>query len=242
MAHLVVYRAAPEYIVRTYLADALPRTGLPERGIDCPVVHGHPLFAEGITAQGFDRNFPRIGVEWTRDKRTDHVGQAFREFAPTPRWRALLNDYKRLPPAQRAASDAVIDALTEAPRIQSWTHHVESEVLIAGFAAGPQGRTTLRALYETTEALLAPLAHDLMEAFPGVKVWADEAHEVNITSDQFAAPVWGFEILVRISQARRLFRAKPKLPFPDNPEFDIHLVDSRTEFRFGGLFEFDPVK
>ncbi|MEQ8353859.1 MAG: hypothetical protein RH862_20440 [Leptospiraceae bacterium] len=237
---LTVHIAPPENTVKLWLQGNLPLTGLRTRNVDAPVINGHPLFVEGISESGFDRNFPRVGVEWTRDIREDYIGHNFRRFKPTDRFRAALHNYtSSLPRESRAAPEAAAEELGEADIVETWLHMVQSEVIIAGFTSGGAGRPTLRILYETVESLMAPMAQDIMEAFPGVKVDIDETHEVNITSNQFASPVWGFEIPIKLRQPRRVFRKKPAHLFPDITGFDIHMEDSRTVFKTRGLFDFD---
>lgn len=239
---LVTHAAPPEHAVKLWLELHLPLAGLKHRQIDCPVIHGHPVYQEGISQEGIDAAFPKIGVEWTRDMRTDYLGENFEEFRPDDEWRARLNDYKKLPQSQRAASDQMIDQLTVAPWIQKWSHSVKSEVLIAGFASGGQGRNTSKALYETVEGLLSPMGHDLEEAFPGVSQIYSENAETSIQVDNFASPVYGWEIMIHLVQVRTIYRERPAYLFTDNPQFDIHMEDSRTIWKTRGVFDFEPVR
>ena len=237
---LVVHVAPPEHVVKIWLEHNLRETGLRARRLDVPVVHGHPLFAEGISEEGFDRNLPKIGVEWTSDKREDNIGHNFRRFKPSDQFRAMLNNYAAsLPADQRAATEMASNSLGQAKIVETWTHMVQSEVIIAGFTTGGTGRPSLRFIYETVDCLMAPMAQDIMTAFPGVKVDVSEVHEVNITSEMFGSKVWGFEIPVMIRQPRRIFRKKPEHAFPDIEGFDIHIRESRTVFKTKGLFDFE---
>lgn len=235
---LTVYRVPPEIVVQAWLARNLPLSGLPDRGINPPVILGHPLFVEGVNGEGFDKNFPKVGVEWVRDKRTENTGETFLEFRPSANWKQSIQAMKDTPKHERAASDDAIDALTRASHVQSFTHMVESTVVISGFASGGAGRNTMRSIYETIDSMLSAMVHDISQVF-NVSVLYDGDHEVNITSEQFASPVWGFEIPIRIAQMRRIFR--PKV-VTDITAFDISLVGSRTQFgAVKGIFDFDVI-
>ncbi|MCB1303786.1 MAG: hypothetical protein KDK37_05895 [Leptospiraceae bacterium] len=237
---LVVHVAPPEHTVVTWLRHNIPLAGLRGRNIDAPVVHGHPLFVEGVSEKGADSAFPKIGVEWTTDKRTDSIGGNFRRFKPSAQFKAALNNYVfSLPTQERAASDLAAQSLGQADVVESWTHIVRSEVIIAGFTSGGTGRSDLRFIYETVDCLMAAMAQDIAAAFPGVKVDISEVHEVNITSEVGSGKVWGFEIPIGITQPRRIFRKKPKHAFPDIETFDIHMSGSRTVFKTKDLFDFE---
>lgn len=229
MAVLVCYQIPPEDAVIEVLKTLLQECGFQDRKMDIPVIAGHPLFSEGISEQGADREFPKIGVEWTTDERTDFVGMGYARFKPSADFKAQLQGYKTyLQDNRRMSPDSVIDSLTESKLVERFHHLVDSNVIIAGFASGGSGRRQSRWLYEAVDACLAPLLMDLQELYPGVSLKTTNHHEINLVTDDYGTRLWGFEIPIIISQYRTTLRTVPN--YADIAGFDIHLVNSRTRF------------
>jgi len=235
MPTVVFYQIPPEDAVIEVLKPMLEDYGftLDEQGrnITVPVIAGHPLFSEGISEGGPDREFPKVGVEWTYDERTDFVGMGYQRIKPDDTFRAKMQSYKQaLQDNRRVSSDGTIDKLCESKKVDIFNHRVDSHVVIAGFASGGTGRRLARWMYEAVDSCLAPLLMDLQELYPGVSIKTSNHHEVNLTTDDYGSRLWGFEVPIAISQFRTTIRSVPDYASPDITGFDIHLVNSRTRF------------
>ncbi|TGK41225.1 hypothetical protein [Leptospira andrefontaineae] len=229
-AILVTYSVPPEDAVVEYLSQTLPLTGLIDRKIDAPIIHGHPLFTEGISQSGTNSQFPKIGVEWVRDIPTQSLGLNERHFKNSEEFSGYLNEISKREDSKRAAPKSLIDRFARESYLQEFSHHVESEIAIVGFASGHAGRKTAQWLFETVHSLILLMENDLPILYPGSRVLLPDSAEPNLNTQDFPEPLWGFEISVRILQIRSIFRTKPSYLFPDIKGFDVHLKGSKTRF------------
>jgi hypothetical protein len=232
-AILVTYSCPPEDTVLDYLKENLPLLGLDEREIDVPIIQGHPMFQEGISEKGVDSLLPKIGVEWARDTRTESLGLNEHTFRPGKNFYEMLNEYSQRPDSRRLPSQSFIDRFSKAKVIQQFQWMVQSEVVITGFTTGVTGRKVCQWLYEAVDGLLAPMQNDL-STIPGISILLPEQSEPNISVSDFAKPVFGFEIMVKIVQTRNVWRIKPDFIFPLSKKFEVHLKGSKS--RFEGSF------
>jgi hypothetical protein len=235
MPTVVFYQIPPEdaviEVLTPMLADYGLTTELGGRGVSVPVIAGHPLFSEGISEGVADREFPKIGVEWTYDERQEFIGQGYEQFKPSNDFRERMQSYKNaLQDKKRVSSDGILDALCGAKLVEKFHHRVESKVVIAGFASGGAGRRLARWMYEAVDSCLAPLLMDLQTLYPGISILTSNHHEVNLTTDEYGTRLWGFEVPISIVQFRTTIRSVPEYNSPDITGFDIHLVNSRTRF------------
>lgn len=236
MSFLVLYKYQPENSTKYFLKAILEDMGLHERNLNINILSGHPLFVEGNNQDNIDNFFPALGVEWTRDKKTQYVSSNFKEIKNTDALRSELSKYKEtVDLSDRAASDQSIERLIEAEYLQRFSQLVESEVILAGFTAGGQARQSLRIFFETIDGILPALAHDIMRTVQGVKVEYDDP-EVNLFTESFGFPAYGFEIKLKITQPRIVYKTKTVYPEEKIKRFDIHLENSRL------LFNLDYVK
>lgn len=233
-AILTVYSAPPEETVKSYIETNLPLTGIQERNIDIPVIYGHPMFQEGISTNGIDGLLPKIGVEWSRDQRVDYLGTNERHFKTEKEFFDFLNSFSKKPDTRRMPSDLFLQRFAEAKYLQLFQHTVRSEVLITGFASGLVGRKVSQWMYEAIDGMLSLMVHDFPILYPGLGMMISEDSETNLSSNDFAVPVFGFEIKVQLTQVRTTFRTKPSFLFPATKSFDVHLKDSKT--RLNGNF------
>lgn len=239
MSYLVLYKFSPEIGLRYFIEKNLLETGLIERKVPINVILGHPLFVEGFNNNTPEKYFPVIGVEWVTDTRIEYIGQSFLDKKQTDLFRQQIQTYKDTPQPERSASDFMIDQLTESTRIQKFQHNVESQVIIAGFASGGNGRSTLRALYEALDGVLDGVCHDIMAMYQGVKVEIMPNVQMNIQTDQYGFMVWGFEFPVRVIQPRLTYRTVVHYPENEINKFDVHLKNSNTKFNWSnGLWSF----
>lgn len=230
---LSLHACNPEVVIVEWLRDNLPFTDLKERGIHARAIQGHPLYPDEPNQEGEGSMLPAIGVDWVTDHPGSYIGGGFSEFYPTERWRTLLNNYRQLPLHGRSASDRAVDELASAAKIQSWHQHVESRVVVCGFASGGNGRQVARILYGTVLAAIPVMCHDIAVAIPGVKVYLPEQSsiEVSVTIDGIAGDPVGFELALSVQQMKRTFRTVPaELWGSDKWKFDIFYSNSRTEF------------
>lgn len=243
MGFLIHYQCPPEDAIIHLLKNLIKESKLIERNVDAPIVPGHPLFAEGIS-DSVDTQFPKYGVEWVRDHRTDSIGMNADKIRPTDELKTRLQEYKKfLSDTYRVSADKEIDELCRSNEWHIWKHTVESEVVISGFASGGTGRRTAKWMYETVDGVIAPLIEDLGTVY-NVSCKTSDVHEVNIQMDSFATPVWGFEIPLKICQVRTTFRTPPKTS-PDKLFFDIFIKDSKTDLgltTYGSGYYNNPAK
>ncbi|AGS80691.1 hypothetical protein LEP1GSC050_0104 [Leptospira phage vB_LbrZ_5399-LE1] len=212
---LVTYSVPPEHAVVDYLSENLPLTSLLDRKIDVPVIHGHPLFQEGISRQGPERLFPKIGVEWVQDSFTEYLGLNEKHFRNTSEFIDYLNEIKQIPDTRRLATDKFLEQFSSSKFYQQFQHLTTSEIAITGFASGgPSERRTAQWMFEITSSLMQPLQHDFGKLYPGAEVLLPESSIVNLETEELGQPIFGFEISIRIVQVRSIFRAKPKFLFP----------------------------
>lgn len=232
LSSLVYYQCPPEETVVEFLRYNIPLAGLSARKIECPITLGHPLFTDEVVQNPKgDRNFPRIGVEWTRDTRIDSMGQNYSGvFTPNKNFHEILAEIQQTPQHLRFATDEMLQNLTQATKLEQFVHMVKSEVIIAGFASGGLGRKVSSLIYQAVDASLSGVMHDISQAV-GVSVLAGEMHETNIFSDQYGFPIWGFEIPITIVQMRAIIRVKPEYRFSDIRKVDIFFKNSRTKFK-----------
>lgn len=235
MSIVVFYQMPPEDGVIEVLSNLLVGCGFQDDknqiGVTVPVIAGHPLFEEGISEGGADRNFPKVGVEWVTDMRTEYIGQGYERFRPGNNFRARMDSYKKhLQDTRRMSQDKVIDKLINSKLVEKFHHLVESQIVIAGFASGGAGRKTSRWMYEAVDACIAPLMMDLQELYPGISVKTNPTHEVNLVTDDYGTRLYGFEIPINIVQYRVTIRSVPDYLNPEIKGFDVHLVNSRTRF------------
>ncbi|EIE01440.1 hypothetical protein [Leptospira licerasiae] len=238
-AILVTYAVPPEDAVVEYLSLTLPLTGLSDRKIDAPIIHGHPLFTEGISQSGTNSQFPKIGVEWVRDIPTQSLGLNEKHFKNSEEFVQYLNEIVKRSDSKRAAPKSLIDKFAQEKYFQEFSHHVESEIAIVGFASGHAGRKTSQWLFETVHSILLLMENDLPILYPGCRVLLPDSAEPNLNTQDFPEPLWGFEITVRILQVRSIFRTKPSYLFPDIKGYEIHLKGSKSRFEGGfGLADY----
>lgn len=235
MALIVFYQVPPEdatiQILNHLLVDSGFQNDNQKIGVSIPVIAGHPLFSEGISEGGADREFPKIGVEWSTDERTDFIGQGYERFRPGTDFKNKIQSYKQyLQDSRRVSPDSLIDELTEAKLVEKFHHLVDSHVVIAGFASGGTGRKTSRWMYEAVDACIAPLLVDMQKLYPGISIKTSNHHEVNLVTDDYGSRLWGFEIPIVISQYRTTLRSVPDYESPEIKKFDVHLIHSRTKF------------
>lgn len=235
MALVVFYQMPPEDGTIEVLTKLLEDCGFKDDsnqiGVTVPVIAGHPLFEEGISEGGADRNFPKIGVEWVTDMRTEYIGQGYERFRPGENFKAKMNSYKTyLQDKRRMSQDSIIDKLTTSKLVEKFHHLVESQIVIAGFSSGGSGRKTSKWMYEAVDGCIAPLMMDLQELYPGISVKTNSHHEVNLVTDDYGTRLWGFEIPINIVQYRVTIRSVPDYLNPEIKGFDVHLVNSRTKF------------
>ena len=208
MAILVKYQAPPEETIFQHLTENINLVGLNLRNIDCPIILGHALFSEGISQAGQERNFPKIGVEWINDRRSESLGLNHKSIRVTTDLRAELLRYKMYSPeALRLSSNEIISEMIVSKYLDTWSHQIESEVIISGYASGGSGRRTLRWIYEAVDSCLSPMLHDISEKY-SVTTFLGETAEVNLMLEAYGMTVWGFEVPVRISQIKTTFRKK----------------------------------
>jgi hypothetical protein len=241
---LVLYRVSPDTAVKRWFTDHINMTGIKAQGLNCNVVQGYPLYAEGANQSGADRGFPRLGIAHAGDTdvQDSGIGAGFCEFHPAafPAFQELLQNFKQLPEHERIASDAVIDAISQAVVVQRWIELVESTVVIAGFASGGGAWLDNRRLYNSVAGQLKPLQHDIQEHYEGVKVVTEDRREADLEyTDAEHGLLFGFEIAIRIRQPRRTFRALPHYKRPGIESFDIHMEESGTQWGpIEGTFHF----
>jgi len=228
MSYLVIYPFPPENGIKAYLKRELDNSWLPERKINVNVVQGHPLFTEGINQDTIDKFFPVIGVEWVRDKREMYLGQAFREYRNTDDIRSFLQSMKTIPPHERTVTDTAIDKLCDAEFIEQFAHLVISDVVVAGYTSGGNGRSTLRFIYEAVDGIIEGICHDISCNYEGTSLYLMPNIEKNIQSEQFGMPVWGFELMLQVVQPRITIREK-KDYVPIN-EFSVHFFRGKSIF------------
>ena len=232
---LVLYRVSPDTAVKRWFQEHINMTGIDAQGLNCNVVQGYPLYAEGANPSGADRGFPKLGIGHGGDIEVQDsgIGAGFCQFHPAafPAFQELLTGFKALPEHERIASDAVIDAISQADVVQRWIELVESVVIIAGFASGGGAWLDNRRLYNSVAGQLKPLQHDLHELYPGVKVLTEDRREADLEyTDAEHGLLFGFEISIRIRQPRRTFRALPAYKLPVIDRIDIHMEDSGTQW------------
>lgn len=232
-AILVTYPCPPEDTICDYIKESLPLMGISERNLDVPIIQGHPMFQEGISDKGVDGLLPKIGIEWARDTRTESMGMNERTFRPKQTFYDMLNEYSQRTDSRRMPSQAFLDRFSHAKIIQQFQWMVQSEVVITGFTSGISGRRVCQWLYEAIDGLLAPMQSDLSQ-IPGVNIILPEQSEPNISVTDFAKPVFGFEVVVKVLQARNTWRIKPEFIFPKTDKFEIHLKGSKS--RLEGSF------
>jgi hypothetical protein len=229
MSYLVLYKFSPEIGLKTYLESNLKESGLIDRKIPINVVLGHPLFVEGFSNETPEKFFPVVGLEHVTDTRIESIGQNYKLIKNTDTLKEQFQNYKTIETTQRIELDYIVDELTQAESIERFIHSVESQVIIAGFTSGNHGRSTLRLLYNAVDGILDGVCHDIMREAQGVKVEVQSNIQMNIESDQFGFPVWGFEIPLKIIQPRMTIRSKSA---HTKNIFDVHLKNSRTEFNW----------
>jgi hypothetical protein len=206
MAILVKYQIPPEETVFQHLSGLLNLVGLNLRNIDCPVILGHALFNEGISNSGQERNFPKIGVEWINDRRNESIGLNYKNILVDTNLRADFLRYKaKLSENLRLSNNDIITEMIMATELESWSHQIESEVIISGYATGGSGRRTLRWIYEAVDSCLSPMLHDISSTYD-VTTFLGETAEVNLMVEAYGMTVWGFEVPVRISQIKTTYR------------------------------------
>ncbi|RHX90247.1 hypothetical protein DLM76_20505 [Leptospira yasudae] len=227
---LITYPAPPEDAVVNFFRECLPLTGISKRNLDVPVVHGHPLYQEGISVTGPNSKFPKIGIECASERHTQFLGLNDLHFQNSEQFLRYLEEISQLPESQRLATKAFIDEFSRNKNFQQIQLSVESDVYITGFSTGNAGRNTNKFLYDASLAVTLLLANDLPILFPGLTVFLPEDTEPNLTTTDFSEPFWGFEIKVKLVQTKSIFRIKPSWLFPDTKSFDVFLKKSRTRF------------
>lgn len=236
-AILLTYPAPPEDAVVNFFRDCLPLTGISKRNLDVPVVHGHPLYQEGISTKGPNSKFPKVGIECASERHTQFLGMNDLHFENSESFLKYLEDISQLPESQRLSTKAFLDEFSRSKMIQQVQLNVESDVIITGFSTGNAGRNTNKFLYDACLAVTLLLANDLPILYPGLTVFLPEDTEPNLTTTDFSEPFWGFEIKVRLVQTKSIFRLKPVWLFPDTKSFDVFLKKSRTRFESFDLGE-----
>jgi hypothetical protein len=243
---LIQYQAPPEETVFTYLSNNLNLVGLESRNLSVPIVFGHALFSEGISEMGQERNFPKIGIEWTQDR---HLEQSFsRNYSVLKvndelknkliSYRSFLDESKRI------SSDEVIQQILESEYVEKWDFNVESEVIISGYATGGAGRKSIRWIFEAVNGVLYPTLMDISEICR-VSCKMPDAMDVNLMIESYGMTAWGFEFPIKISQIKTVYRKKILFPdiqrvgnnnnsVPDVP-VEEHFSRSKIKVKIGGL-------
>lgn len=233
-AILVTYAIPPEKAVVDYLKETIPLTSLSDRKLQVPIIHGHPLFQEGISRESTDKLFPKLGVEWVQDTFKEYLGLNERTFKNSEEFISYLSKIKQEPDFRRMPSERFLDQFAKNKYFQEFSHIVISEVMIVGFSSGgPSGRLTAQWIFESVSSILQLLQHDLGILYPGAEVLLPESGTVNLETQDLGQPIWGFEISIRIVQARTIFRTKPAYLFPDTKRFDVRLKHSSTRLKGG---------
>lgn len=232
---LVTYAAPPEDVVVDYFQKSIALVGLEERSVSVPVEHGHPLFQPGLSKSGPDSKFPKIGIEWVSDRNIQSLGQNTHSFAKDKDFLEFLTRIAEQPDSHRIPNQAFLDRFSRQKHFQQFQHIVESDVVVCGFSSGQSGRIVNRWVYESALAISNLLVNDIPIQFPGISVTLPEDTEPNLSTTDFAHPLWGFELKIKIIQTRSIFRTKPDWLFPDTRRFDVHLDKSKTrlEGHFG---------
>lgn len=216
---LVQYQVPPEETLIKFLSKNLQLAGLEHRNINVPVIMGHALFAEGISEMGSERNFPKIGVEWTQDR---HIDLTFSRNYSLVKMSDSLRDkiisYRTfLEESKRISSDEVLQTIIESDYVERWDYNVESEIIVSGYATGGAGRRAIRWIFEAVTGVLFPTLMDIsVECKVSCKM--PDAMDVNLMIESYGTTAWGFEFPVRISQIKSVFRKK--IMFTDISEGD----------------------
>lgn len=239
MPVLIYYQFPPELMIKQFLESHLPYTGLKEKNINVSIITGHPIFDEGFN-ESIIKTLPKIGIEHISNERVESLAMNYKEYKISEEFKIQLQNIKQIPEYARITSTHTIDLITQSEWVQEWTHIIINEVIISGFASGNTGRNTARILYETIDGLLAPLQHDLTKLFPNVNVLLEEKHQVNIVIDDFAMPVFGFEVPIRIQQLMKTIRAKTQYT-KDRSIVDFDLYLNYPDKTFTNIFNFKPV-
>ncbi|EMO54829.1 hypothetical protein [Leptospira noguchii] len=230
-AVFITYPAPPEDVVVDYFRNNITLTGLEERNLNIPIIHGHPLFQEGISSKGPNTKFPKIGIECATERHTQVLGLNEHHFKNSVQFLNYLTEISQSPESRRLPTKSFLDEFSRNQYFQQFQFNCESDVIITGFSSGASGRNSNKFIYDSSLALTLLMTNDLPVLYPGVTVFLPEDTEPNLTTNDFAEPFWGFEIKVKIVQTKSIFRTKPKFLFPDTKEFDLYLSKSRSQFK-----------
>lgn len=226
---LIQYQTPPEETVYNYLTKNLMEVGLEHKNLSVPVVFGHALFSEGISEMGQERNFPKIGIEWTQDR---HLDPSFSRNYTVKKMDDLLKQkiisYRDfLEESRRISSDEVIQSIVESDFVEKWDYNVESEIIISGYATGGAGRRAIRWIFEAVNGVLYPTLMDISESCK-VSCKMPDTMDVNLMIELYGMTAWGFEFPIKISQIKTVYRKKvifsepAKNIFPDNSQGNIN--------------------
>ncbi len=226
---IIQYQTPPEETLYSYLTKNLMKVGLEHKNLSVPIVFGHALFSEGISEMGQERNFPKIGIEWTQDRHLDptfsrnHVIKKMDDELRTK----IISYRNFLEESRRVSSDEAIQSIIESEFVEKWDYQVESEIIISGYATGGAGRRAIRWIFEAVNGVLYPTLMDISNECK-VSCKMPDAMDVNLMIELYGMTAWGFEFPVKISQLKTIYRGKDifsepaKNVFPDNSQGSIN--------------------
>lgn len=200
----------PQFAVSKTLQELISETGLESRSITTQnlVVEGHPFYTVGAKDKT-DSLFPKIGVEWESDESVDDLGlnqQILLIQGPIKNKieKAFLRESKNY---EFLDSERFNEFLHKGNGYaETYTRHVESNILITGWATGNAAQKTHLFLYQAVDAVVPYLMRQLSVDYGTSLILPQDSVTLNISNNQFSDFAFGFEIKLKLRQVRDTYR------------------------------------
>lgn len=198
----------PQFKIASILQELILETGLESRSIDPKelVTEGHPFFVPGARERT-DSLFPRIGVEWESDEPTDDLGMNQSTLLITGPLKDRITAAFKASKYEHLDYDRFNEFLqTKVKYADTYSRHVESSILLTGWAVGNAAEKTHLFLYQALDTCIPYLFKRLNKEF-GVSLSVPEnGVTLNILNNQFGDIAFGFEYKVKLRQLRDSYR------------------------------------
>ena len=241
-----IYQCDPEFRIFQILQELLAETGIDKRGIATKniVMQGHPLFElQAKGSKNADSVFPRIGVDWLNehDQQQDvgqnqHITHTAKEHPIIKRYQEQGSILVQVDSRRNLQAESEYEQVSHADYadflkyngyLEKYILHNQSTIMLTGWASGAHARKSAQWLYMAVKSTVPYLISEMRRRHR-VAVEREGRPETNIRNMDLGHNLWGFELMLSVTQLIQVYRTLPNMKIPKH--VDLHMANSRSGF------------